>query len=251
MTLYCEQGGAGGPPLVLLHGLGGNAAVWDGLRPLLERQWPGRWLAPDLCGHGRSPHRAHYGIGLHAADVAALIDGDDAVTLLGHSMGGAVAIALASGLFGIRVKRVVAFAVKVDWSAEEIARAARIAETPPRRFDTREAAVERSLLVAGLGGLVAPTARAAELGVSDLEGGYRLAMDPRANAVGALDLPALARLARAPLHLLSGEADRIGAADAMRKLGAGVTVLAGLGHSPHVEAPEALYRAIRDALLAD
>jgi pimeloyl-ACP methyl ester carboxylesterase len=43
-------GGAGEPLLLLLHGLGATADVWEGWRPLLAERWPGRWVAPDLAG---------------------------------------------------------------------------------------------------------------------------------------------------------------------------------------------------------
>jgi pimeloyl-ACP methyl ester carboxylesterase len=41
-----------GPPVLLLHGLGNDHTVWNGLRPLAESY---RLLAPDLRGHGRTP----------------------------------------------------------------------------------------------------------------------------------------------------------------------------------------------------
>jgi pimeloyl-ACP methyl ester carboxylesterase len=55
--LRVQQGGSGDPVLLLLHGLGATGDVWDGWRPLLARRWPGRWLAPDLPGHGGSRQR--------------------------------------------------------------------------------------------------------------------------------------------------------------------------------------------------
>jgi 3-oxoadipate enol-lactonase len=42
-----------GPVLLLLHGPGGNRTVWNGVSPLLARDF--RILAPDLRGHGRTP----------------------------------------------------------------------------------------------------------------------------------------------------------------------------------------------------
>lgn len=47
-------------------------------------------VAADLRGHGASPSSSHHSLGDHAADVLALGSGWDAV--LGHSMGGAVAV---------------------------------------------------------------------------------------------------------------------------------------------------------------
>src|SRR2546422_9256974 len=44
--------GGEGPPLILVHGLGGAAANWTELVPLLVRRH--RLLVPDLPGHGGS-----------------------------------------------------------------------------------------------------------------------------------------------------------------------------------------------------
>ena len=42
-----------GPPVLLLHGLGGDHTVWNEVAPLLEPEF--RVLLTDLRGHGRSP----------------------------------------------------------------------------------------------------------------------------------------------------------------------------------------------------
>lgn len=242
--IHCERGGTSGPMLVLLHGLGANGAVWDGFKPLLARHWPGRWLIPDFRGHGRSFHRTHYGIGIHAADVAALVQQDEEMTIIGHSMGGIVGIALATGMFGVRVRRVVAFGVKVDWTDEDMRRAQAVSQAPPKMFATKEEAIERYLRVAGLKGIVAPDSAVAERGVCERQGQFRLAADPLTNALGTPDFARIAQAASAPLHLLCGERDNIGPAEGMRRLGANVTVLPGLGHNLQVEAPQALWQAI-------
>jgi len=87
------------PALVLIHGLGASAgqAFVDVCRraPLSER----RCILPDLLGFGHSDHPSAflYSIEDHAASVAALLDdlGLRGASVLGHSMGGAVAIVLA------------------------------------------------------------------------------------------------------------------------------------------------------------
>ncbi|MDP6563757.1 MAG: alpha/beta hydrolase [Alphaproteobacteria bacterium] len=249
-TLYCERGGDDGPSLVLLHGQSCNGGVWDGLLPLLAEHWPGRWLVPDLRGHGRSGHGAPYGIGVYAADVAGLLTPGEEVCLIGHSMGGAVAVALATGLFGVPVRAAVVFGIKVDWSEEDRAGAAAVAQKPARLFEAREQAVERCLRVAGVHGLLGLDSRFADAGVVEVDGQFRLATDPLVNAMGNYDLPAVARAARAPIHLLTGEHDAMSTPEMMRKLGGEVTVLPGLGHNLHVEAPEAFWRAIESYLQA-
>ena len=71
--LRVHEGGSGEPVLVLLHGLGATGDVWGRWWPLLARLWPGRWLAPDLPGHGGSPPLAAYSFDSLAAEVAGSI----------------------------------------------------------------------------------------------------------------------------------------------------------------------------------
>jgi pimeloyl-ACP methyl ester carboxylesterase len=81
-----------GEPLLLVHGLGGSAANWLALAPLLL---PGRRLiVPDLPGHGGSdPLPAAASLTAYADSLAALLEGPAAV--VGHSLGGAIALRLA------------------------------------------------------------------------------------------------------------------------------------------------------------
>src|ERR1700678_3025314 len=103
--LRVQQGGSGEPVLLLLHGLGATSDVWDGWRPLLARRWPGRWLAPDLPGHGGSPSLTGYTFDGFAAalapTIAAALPAAASVVVLGHSLGGVVGLCLASGEFGV------------------------------------------------------------------------------------------------------------------------------------------------------
>ncbi len=249
--IVCETGGRDdGPALVLMHGVGCNRGAWDGVLAMLTEEWPGRWLNVDFRGHGQSFHRAPYGVGVHAADVAQLLDPDEPVTLLGHSMGGAVAIALATGMFGVRVRHAVVFAIKTSWSEEEVAAGQAVAARPRRVFEDETAARERALLVSGLKGLTGTDSRTAALGVEATGGGWRLSTDPRVNATGRAEIAKIVPGARAPIHLYTGEHDAIGPADGMARLGGEVTLFPGLGHSPHVEAPEAFWATVRADVLA-
>jgi pimeloyl-ACP methyl ester carboxylesterase len=227
--------------LLLLHGLGANAAVWDGLLPILAARWTGRWMAPDFRGHGRSSHAAPYGYGMHAADVAALLAADDDVVVLAHSMGGPVALALATQWFGVRVRAVVAFAVKPDFNAEEVARIRSVAAAGYRWFDTREAAIERQIAVAGLRGLIAAGDPRAAIGVTASAGKFRIAMDPAANLVLGPELPELVAAAKAPVHFAAGDRDPLVAVEAMRAVDPAAHVFPGGGHNLHVEDPLALW----------
>lgn len=88
--------GGSGPPIVLVHGLGGAAANWAELASRLSRSR--RVLIPDLPGHGRSsPLPAARGLASFADRVASVVEREDALPapVLGHSLGGAVATRLA------------------------------------------------------------------------------------------------------------------------------------------------------------
>lgn len=91
---HLDTGGAG-TPLVVIHGLLGSADNWRSH----VRQWQAerRVIAVDLRNHGRSPHVPGMAYEDQAADVLALLDRleVDRAHLLGHSMGGKVAISLA------------------------------------------------------------------------------------------------------------------------------------------------------------
>src|SRR5215218_3110594 len=118
--IWSRSGGSeDGPLLVLLHGLGATAEVWAGV----QETWSGGWLAVDLPGHGRSDWAAPYTFTGHADAVRPLLPVDRDVVVLGHSMGGVVALELADA-----APAVVAFGVKVSWPEEHVASARRMAE---------------------------------------------------------------------------------------------------------------------------
>ncbi len=92
-----ERGDAGSReiPLLLIHGLFGSAANWQGIA---RRLGDGRRiLLPDLRNHGGSPHDARMDYPAMAADLAGLLDdfGIERAHLVGHSMGGKAAMWLA------------------------------------------------------------------------------------------------------------------------------------------------------------
>lgn len=93
-----ELGGAGKAPLVLLHGLLGSGRNWQTAGAGLAEAAGGRnvW-ALDLRNHGKSPWHDGMSYEAMAADVVAWLDarGIGAVDLMGHSMGGKVAMTLA------------------------------------------------------------------------------------------------------------------------------------------------------------
>src|SRR5215831_20576290 len=152
--LRVHEGGSGEPVLVLLHGLGATGDVWAGWWPLLARRWPGRWLAPDLPGHGSSPPLAAYTFDGFAAAVAGIVQPGTPVVVLGHSLGGVVGLALAGGGSGVPVRAVIGLGIKVVWTDEDLERARAMAQRPVAWFASRDEAAARYLRVSGLGGLL-------------------------------------------------------------------------------------------------
>jgi pimeloyl-ACP methyl ester carboxylesterase len=224
--------------LVLLHGLGATGDVWDGWRPLLARRWPGRWLAPDLPGHGGSRPLSEYTFDNLAAAVAGVIDPDARTVVLGHSLGGVVGLALASGRFAAAVQEVIGLGIKVVWADEDLDRAQAAARRPPAWFASRDEAAARYLRVSGLAGLLPADDPAVDAGLREQDGKWRLAMDPGAFAVGAPDMAQLLARSQAPVVLARGENDPMNTDEQLARLGAGAVTLPGLGHNAHVEDPE-------------
>jgi pimeloyl-ACP methyl ester carboxylesterase len=239
--MYVASGGSGAPTLLLLHGLGANAAVWGNLLPFVERHWCGRWIAPDLPGHGRSPHRSVYSYGAHAAAVAEAVGQGERLAIIGHSMGGVVGLMLATGWFGLSVSHVLALGVKLHWSADDLARMANLADAPVRWFDDRHAALERYLRGSGLSGLVAPESAAASPGIADEAGRFRLAADPRAHAVGMPPIDDLIGFVKVPVHFAAGAADAMVSLENMRRYDPTAETLPKAGHNVHVERPEKVW----------
>ena len=243
-TIFFQKIGDGAPVLVLLHGQGANGDVWNGMHPYITRHWRGACLIPDLRGHGRSFHQAPYAYGTYAADVAAMIGGGEAF-LVGHSLGGAVAVALAGGWFGVNVRGVLAFGVKVTWTAEELARRRQFAMAPLRWFDTREDAVERYLKVSGQFGLVDSATPAAASGIAQENGRFRLAADPRISGVDdPPDLRPIFAAAKAPVMLAVGEKDAMVPLGDARSLDPRAGAIPGAGHNAHIERPDLVWDLI-------
>ncbi|MGI1660827.1 alpha/beta fold hydrolase [Palleronia sp. KMU-117] len=90
-----DFGTAGGPPLIIGHGLFGSGRNWGAIaRRLSDTR---HVVTVDMRNHGASPWTEQHGYPDMAADLADLIDGlsSGAADVLGHSMGGKAAMQLA------------------------------------------------------------------------------------------------------------------------------------------------------------
>ncbi|HEV7735550.1 MAG TPA: alpha/beta fold hydrolase [Candidatus Binatia bacterium] len=90
------RGDGEGPVLLLLHGIAGSSATWNDVLPWLAERYC--VVAPDLLGHGESAKpRGDYSLGAYASAVRDLMGvlGHHQATVVGHSLGGGVAMQLA------------------------------------------------------------------------------------------------------------------------------------------------------------
>ncbi|MBC7921045.1 MAG: alpha/beta hydrolase [Ferruginibacter sp.] len=96
VSLHVEARGTGETTLVLLHYFGGSSQSWSAFTDHLSDRY--RCVAPDLRGFGDSSAPQVFTVDAMADDVAALIRylGLARYVLIGHSMGGKVALALAA-----------------------------------------------------------------------------------------------------------------------------------------------------------
>ena len=123
--LNYAEGPVDGPPLVLIHGLGGRWQAWLTAMPSLLPRW--RVFAIDLRGHGRSGRvEDSYRWVDYCPDVIEFIRGvaGEAAVLIGHSLGGVVS-------------------AKVATDAPDLVRAA-VLEDPPLYVPVKEAATPRA-----------------------------------------------------------------------------------------------------------
>ena len=246
-----DLGGEGAPPIVLLHGMLGSSRNW---------QTAGRALAAfrrvyalDLRNHGMSPHADRMGYAAMTADVVAWLDahGVGQAELLGHSMGGKVAMLLACRHPG-RVSRLVAVDVApkdYDWPAHRLEFAA-MNELDLGNLKSRAEAELR--FEARVPGWSMRKFLATNLERTP-EGGWRWQVNLPAITAA---LPELERDPLAPgdsfggpaLFVSGGKSAYVQPGDRPTILAhfpsARFEVIAGCGHNPHIEAREAFVRAV-------
>jgi pimeloyl-ACP methyl ester carboxylesterase len=252
--------GGEGPPLILVHGLGGAAANWAGVVPLLVARH--RLLVPDLPGHaGSTPFPAATTLDPYAdrLDRLAELEAMEHAGVVGHSLGGLVGLRLAVN-FPRRVSALVLTAsAGIRSSTREAERYLNLAAIlrPTRRYARHREAIARSpalrMLVFGYFGASDPEAMP-DVAVD----GFLSAMDMHTDTATArralvrddprLDLERVA----CPVFLLWGARDnQITAQDAFeytRRLRAPLRMIADCGHLLIGERPDACAEAIESFL---
>jgi pimeloyl-ACP methyl ester carboxylesterase len=256
--------GADGPVIVLLHGVAGCSSTWE---PVMERlALAARVVAPDLLGHGESAKpRGDYSLGAYASglrDLLALL-GHDRVTIVGHSLGGGVAMQFAYQ-YPERVARLAL--VASGGLGPDISRWLRAASLPGAELvlpviahrRVHDAGSTISGFLARFGLQPSPAVEEIARSVATLADGQsraaflatlRSVVDPAGQRVSALEKLYLA--ADVPTLLVWGSRDPViplahGQAAHARISGSRLEVLDGAGHYPHRDDPARFARILLD-----
>lgn len=267
-----RAGDAGSPRVLALHGWLDNAASFI---PLAQHLHGIELVAPDLPGHGASPHLPPGADYSFAAAVNSVLDiadalGWDRFSLLGHSMGAGIS-SLVAAACPQRVERLVAIealGALADVPERTVARlreaiaATRALPAKSLRVFPDIAVAVRARMAAGtqIGSrLSEPVARLlVERGVAPVEGGFVWSSDPR------LTLPSMQRMTEpqvralvagieCPARVIFADPAQPYLPDALRRERAGLLprgeliVMPG-GHHLHMEEPAAVAAAIGDFL---
>lgn len=224
------------PTLMLIHGLGATEGVWHEVLDKIE--WPGRVLVAELPGHGRTEHTGDYTVGAMAGRVSGMCDPGEDVIVVGHSLGGAVAVCLASQFFRPVVRGVLGLGIKVSWTDDDVAAMAAIAAKGTRYFETRDEAVQRFLRGAGLAGIVDGDHPSVESAIELVSEGWMLRQDPLTFAQTKLDMAALIAAAQCSVILGAGSEDPMVSAAELSEFVSDPRIAEGAAHNVQVQDPE-------------
>jgi pimeloyl-ACP methyl ester carboxylesterase len=253
-----------GPVLLLIHGITGSSAHWEPIMPLLAERFT--VIAPDLLGHGESAKpRGDYSLGAYATGARDLLIalGHRRATVVGHSLGGGIAMQFAYQ-FPERTDRLVL--MSSGGLGEEVHLLLRAGTLPgselvlpilaSRHVRGVVGAVGRALgalrlnpgpdiaeLARGIGSLADSDARSAFLHT------LRAVIDPGGQRVSALDRLHLAQ--DMPSLVIWGERDPIipvahGRTAHRAMPGSRLELLPGAGHFPQIEEPVAVADLLTD-----
>jgi pimeloyl-ACP methyl ester carboxylesterase len=252
--------GGDGPPLVLLHGLGGAASNWVELAPELARDH--RVVIPDLPGHGgSSPLPALPNLDPFADRVGLVLEREDAApaVAVGHSLGCVVALRLAMRSPQLVRGLVLISAAGIGSTGRRARYALAVSSLiqPGRMLAPFRERIARSERLRALvwGSWATPDGTAlspaASLGLLE---GPSLHTDAAGAAAALVEEDPRVRLenVRCRTLIVWGARDpQVPVDDAFeyaRRLGAPVRVVAGAGHLVIAERPEACLDAIRSFL---
>jgi pimeloyl-ACP methyl ester carboxylesterase len=253
-----------GPVLLLVHGMAGSATTWRHVMPALAEHFT--VIAPDLPGHGRSEKpRGDYSLGALASSLRDLLValGHERATVVGQSLGGGIAMQFAYQ-YPERCERLVL--VSSGGLGEEVHLLLRALSLPGSEYllalgcaaPLRNAGTALAGAFGRIGLRPQPLVEELWRAYSSLGDGQtrrafvhtlRSVVDVAGQRVSANDRLYLTSIM--PTLIVWGDADRIipvdhafAASDAMP--GSRLEVFPGVGHFPHVEAPEQFVSVLVD-----
>ena len=249
--LAVTRGGGGeGAPILLIHGFASDAMVWRALERALGKSRP--VIRVELPCHGHSPKRRIGSFRELARAVTEAVDALDAgpVHFVGHSLGGAVALALADTrpqtVRSLMLVAPAGLGPEMEGAiAAGLCRAARVESLAPwlKRLVGDPAIVTEKYAAAAMQARADAGLRAAQTALADV-------LFP--DGTQAMDLTAALSRVAAPARIVWGKADAL--LPWRHALAAPGTValhlLDGIGHMPHVEAPETVARILQDLIAA-
>ena len=177
---YRAWGKPGHPSVVLVHGGAANAAWWDHVAPFLAAEH--RVVAIDLSGHGSSDRRDDYSLDTWSEEALAVArhESDSRPIVIGHSMGGFVALTAAHH-HGAEMRGVAAIDSPVrEMSPETRAWLAKNSSLPPHKIrPDRETILGRFKTLPDDEGLEYIRRHIAEQSIREVEGGWSWKFDPQ------------------------------------------------------------------------
>ncbi len=248
---YREAGEASSPALVLLHGLGGNAAMWRRQYSALSDRF--RVIGWDMPGYGGSdPLPGTPGPADYAGALAGLLDaaGVDEAGPVGQSVAAPIAAAFARDFPERSAAVVLAHPLFGFGALTPAERAAAVEERTGAflRLGPRGFAERRGPGLLAPGAAEAIVAEVVETMAAARPEGYV----PAVATMAGIDLPTEARRIAAPVRVIAGSDDPLAPPERCRALaeslpGATCSVIERAGHYAALERPEAFNSALLGA----
>jgi pimeloyl-ACP methyl ester carboxylesterase len=254
-----------GPAVLLVHGIAGSSRAWRDVMPALAERHT--VIAPDLLGHGESAKpMGDYSLGAFASGLRDLLEVLDVerATVVGQSFGGGVAMQLAYQ-HPDRCERLVlvgsgGLGREVSWMLRALALPGAEYVLPlvaPWFVRERGDAVSRFIHDRGVRAPKVAEMWSAYRSLTETENRHafvrvlRGVVDPGGQTVSAMDRLYLA--AAMPTLIVWGDEDPIipvAHAHAAHEVivGSRLEIIEGVGHFPHVEAPERFLAVLQDFL---
>src|SRR4051794_748330 len=253
-----------GPVVLLIHGITGTSEQWNDIFPMLAERFT--VVAPDLLGHGHSakPH-GDYSLGAYAVSIRDLLIalGHHRVTVVGHSLGGGIALQFAYEYPVFSERLVVSSSGGLGREVHLLLRAA----TLPGSELVLPLIASRRVLDAGIlvGGVLKRVGLRAAPDLAEMARGYatlgdagsrqaflhtlRAVLEPTGQRVSANDRLYLAEMV--PTLILWGRRDplipcRHGEAAHKAMPGSQLEIFDESGHFPHIDQPLRFARALID-----